>query len=143
MILVIIAIMLTSCNKEEDQPSYVGTWTYSFTQHDNSRVTSTVLLTRDTFDETYQVYDNITRSYSQYAKIKGTMQVIGSSMNSTVNSVTIVSYDEVSTGAYITYEASHSLFDSVMDSLGQNKTFYAYFSNDGHTLEFNRKIYMR
>jgi hypothetical protein len=143
IITVLTAISFASCNKDDDQPSYVGTWTYTFTQHDNSRVTSTVILTPDTFDETYQVYDNATKSYTQYAKIKGTMEVIGSSMNSTVKSLTIVNYDNVPGGEFITYEENHSLFNSVMDSLGQKKTFYAYFSNDGHTLSFNRKIYKR
>jgi hypothetical protein len=63
-------------------------------------------------------------------------------MNSTVKSVTIVSYINPA-GEYISYDENHELFDSIMASIGQRKTFYAYFSNDGHTLEFNRKIYQR
>lgn len=136
----LLAIVISSCKKDDPDPDYVGTWyvTGSAELDDGSTVEmkEVMKLNEGSFSDVIQVKNPDTNKFLDYMGTKGTMTVNGNRMTVTVNEAGVSTFDVsgIPTGTINYYKSNQTEFTTLMALLEMPTTFQSEYEIAGNQL---------
>lgn len=128
-----LALSFVSCDKDDDDPDYVGTWELTTTM-DGMEIKDNLTLTKSEFTSVGSM--KIAEEWIESWGVKGTLSASGSNLTLTFTSVGSTDYDEAtSTFSDLEwYEPGTEEFNDMMEDMGGNTTVHGEYTVSGSTL---------
>ncbi|MCX7986667.1 MAG: hypothetical protein N2662_06995 [Bacteroidales bacterium] len=137
----ILLLTFVSCEDDEKDPAFVGTWVATdvlyFSEDQNSEYKDIMTFTSSTFTNIGQVKNPNTNQWKDYVCLKGKISVTGNLLNVTITEIGMTSFDLLTgmpTGTLVYYKDTQSEFSQIMSEFGMDKTFKSEYSVSGNTL---------
>jgi hypothetical protein len=142
----LIVVLFSACQKDDDTPDYVGTWTRTETVTEDG-VTMTLkinlIIRADKYEELVQV--KIGEKFVDIIKVSGPLSVSAGVMTIEIKSLAITSYSMTGmpTGTLITYDENSSEFNQFMNEFQIDKIQTASYSVEGKSLTVGGYVYTK
>jgi hypothetical protein len=132
-------LAITSCEKDEPVPPYVGTWSISWDvaeEGDTIWVKDILTLTADTYSEVLQLRYHPTGSWRTYFGMRGSLSVSGNIMTIKIDKAGFSTVDDQDrpTGNVVYYSKGTEEYNAIIQFMGLNETITAEFSVTGDKL---------
>lgn len=138
--IVLLAVTISSCKKNDPAPDYVGTWyaTGSAQLEDSTTVEmkEVMKLNDGSFSNVIQVKNPSTNAYLDYLGTKGTMTVNGKKMSVTVTEAGVSTFDVsgIPTGTIHYYKSNETGFTTLLAFLEMPSSFQSEYEISGNQL---------
>jgi|WetSurMetagenome_2_1015567.scaffolds.fasta_scaffold542237_1 hypothetical protein len=140
-LVILIALLFSSCHKDKEvPPDYVGTWSTEeayLTSQAVLQVKDVVTLTKDTYTDLLQLFDQSANRYIDYLKLTGNMTNNATVLYVELTEVGITTFDFITgkpTGTLQSYKEGTMEFENVFTQTGQAKSFSFEYSVSDNTL---------
>lgn len=135
--LLLVAVTVVSCKKDDDDPDYVGTWVVLGTFNDgetNFEMKDVLTLSSGKFEEKMQLKNPVNNTWLDYMGMKGTLTVNGNKINVTITEIGLSAINPVTqtpTGVITYYKSTDTEFSELVEGFGIDLTYQSEYSIQG------------
>lgn len=135
-----IFVLMISCEKDEDNPDYVGKWAVTSSISFDDQIMGyqdIYTFSKSSFSELQQLKDPDTNEWIDLFGLKGSISSDGYLLNFTVNQIGLSTADRITgmpTGNMVYYTDGQVGFSTLMSDLGMEKIFKVEYNVSGNTM---------